>query len=590
MPPTDNEISEVTQGRMFKPPEWHWHQPGDVGWWVTGRWNEVLLGPDGLRLDDWRREGRLATVKSGPHRIVYRADLPDGGIYVKHYLVPNKRAILRQWFRRGKGRNEGKRSRELELIGVPTITPVALGELRKRKFLFENYLVTKEIVGTIPLDTFVVKHLPELSEPDRTRARRSLGTQLAVMTARLHNKGITHIDFHPGNLLVRFNEKGSPALVMIDLDALRKARRLSWRKARKNLALLDHFFWIRVAGADRYRFVITYLKHREGRTPDPRQFATQIEATTRLWAERLWRRWGERCRSTNKYFQVVEGERCWGVASRDLDPSEMTRLLEDPDAPIDRGGGKLIKSSNTTVVAETVMMVRGVPTSVIYKRFNRKKWTDPLLTLFRPSRAWRSWQAAQHLASRGLPTPQNLAFIARRRTWRESPLFFLLPHETYLVTIKQENSITLSDLSRKLILTLSDESRRKLICRVVLGLASLIRVLHERSLSDRDLKASNILVDLDRLGDEISLSLIDLVGVTLKFPLPANRKIQNLARLNLSLSGIAGRTRTDALRFLRAYLAGGLARRDEWKRLWRDVEQASQTKRERNLRRGRPLS
>jgi hypothetical protein len=124
----------------------------------------------------------------------------------------------------------------------------------------------------------------------------------------------------------------------------------------------------------------------------------------------------------------------------------------------------------------------------------------------------------------------------------------------------------------------------------VLGLASLIRTLHERSLSDRDLKASNILVDLDRLEDEISLSLIDLVGVTLKFPLPANRRIQNLARLNLSLSGITGRTRTDALRFLRAYLPGGLARRNEWKRLWKDVEQASHTKRERNLRRGRPLS
>ena len=74
---------------------------------------------------------------------------------------------------------------------------------------------------------------------------------------------------------------------------------------------------------------------------------------------------------------------------------------------------------------------------MIYKRFNRKKWLDPLLSLFRPSRAWRSWQAGQDLASRGIPTPQNLAFLSRRRSWKSDPLFWFLPHETYLITVKQ---------------------------------------------------------------------------------------------------------------------------------------------------------
>ena len=72
--------------------------------------------------------GVLTTIKSGPHRVVYRVDLPQGTIYIKHFLVPDWRATLRQWVRRGKGRNEGKRSQHLASIGVPTITPVALGE------------------------------------------------------------------------------------------------------------------------------------------------------------------------------------------------------------------------------------------------------------------------------------------------------------------------------------------------------------------------------------------------------------------------------------------------------------------------------
>ncbi len=63
--------------RMFKPPEWEWPHRGD---WLVGPggsgWGEVLLGPEGLRMDEWREAGRITTVKSGPHRIVYRVELP----------------------------------------------------------------------------------------------------------------------------------------------------------------------------------------------------------------------------------------------------------------------------------------------------------------------------------------------------------------------------------------------------------------------------------------------------------------------------------------------------------------------------------
>src|SRR4029077_345423 len=135
----------------------------------------------------------------GPHRIVYCVRLPEATIYIKHFLVPNRRSVLRQWVRRGKGRNEGKRSVQLAAIGVPTITPVALGKQRKRKFLFENYLVTPAISGTIPLDEFVEKRLPEWPAPQRSCIRQKLARAVALMTARLHNAGLLHHDFHPGN-------------------------------------------------------------------------------------------------------------------------------------------------------------------------------------------------------------------------------------------------------------------------------------------------------------------------------------------------------------------------------------------------------
>ena len=151
--------------RMFEPPEWHWAQTGDVGWWVRADWQRPLLGadrPPARRVEgpgpaDGRQEG------AAPGRLPGR---PARGVGLRQALprarLPGK---LRQWFRRGKGRNEGKRTRYLDAIGVPTITPIALGEQRKRKFLLENYLITQAIPDAVPLDEFVERRLPALARP-----------------------------------------------------------------------------------------------------------------------------------------------------------------------------------------------------------------------------------------------------------------------------------------------------------------------------------------------------------------------------------------------------------------------------------------
>src|SRR5947209_4856046 len=276
-------------------------------------------------------------------------------------------------------------------------------------------------------------------------------------------------------------------------------------------------------------------------------------------------------------------EGSWGVSSRDLAPGEFRRLMDDPDAPFRDPAATLLKDSRTTRVAEVTMTVRGRPTPVIYKRFNRKKWLDPLLNLFRPSRAWRSWQAGQDLVSRGIPTPQNLAFLARRRSFRSDPFFWFLPRETYLITAKEEPTVDLATYVNEVLPGLPVDVRRARVRRLTTALAHLVRSLHDRSLSHRDLKASNILIRTDVLDHEDRLSLIDLVGVRLRRPLPRRRRAQNLARLGLSLGADSGRSRTDALRFLRLYLPWGLSPLNDWKGFWRSIEKAMRTKRSRNL-------
>ena len=121
---------------------------------------------------------------------------------------------------------------------------------------------------------------------------------------------------------------------------------------------------------------------------------------------------------------------------------------------------------------------------------------------------------------------------------------------------------------------LPPQVRRERIRSLTGSLARLVRSLHERSLSHRDLKSSNILIKAGDGQDEDELSLIDLVGVRLQYPLPWHRRAQNLARLSLSLSTVPDRTRSDALHFLRLYLPWGLSPLSDWKSLWRSIERA----------------
>jgi tRNA A-37 threonylcarbamoyl transferase component Bud32 len=582
-----------TPGRPFKRPEWEWIKPqgSAVGWWLRPGWRDALLGPEGLRLEQWRSEGRLELVKSSPQRIVYRALLPGGAVYIKHFLVPGLREVFRQWFRRGKGRNEGKRAARLAAQGIMTIEPVALGEERRRGFLFENFLITREIENMIPLDRFLERVLPEFPPKRGTRLRQRIARGVGELTARLHEAGFTHIDYHPGNLLVRLDAGDKPRIAMIDLDALRQAKRVGPKAAIHNLVLLNHYFWTRSSRSDRHRFLTAYVAGRPGAGYDARQLARRIERETRGWAERLWRRWARRCTGSNKYFQRLRSGRTWAIAARDLDPGLVLELMAHPDQPFERPGSVLLKDSRTTKVAACDLPGWSGPLPVIYKRFNCKKRLDPLLGVFRPSRGWRAWLAAQHLTVRGIPTPRNLIFIGceSQRKLRFLPSHFQA-RTTYLVTHRVEPALTLGEFAQEHLARIDPEARRRAIRSYLPALAQLMRKLHDRSLSHRDLKSANILIDGDPWSLPPRLTVIDLVGVTLEHPLPRRRQVQNLARLHLSLSHVPGKTRTDALRFLRRYLPCARFAAGEWKTLWREIEAASRQKVRQNEMRGRPIS
>ena len=61
-------------------------------WSLLPNLHARLLNEQGLRLPEWLESGQARVVKQGPHRIVYRVELPGLCFYVKHNFIHDQRA------------------------------------------------------------------------------------------------------------------------------------------------------------------------------------------------------------------------------------------------------------------------------------------------------------------------------------------------------------------------------------------------------------------------------------------------------------------------------------------------------------------
>jgi tRNA A-37 threonylcarbamoyl transferase component Bud32 len=571
---------------------------GGVRWQLPPQHCEQLFDADGLRLAEWLADGRARIVKYAPHRTIYRVALNGLSFYLKHYPLADLRGWLRQLVRPSKARTEYQRAIDVAARGVPTVVPLALGERCSRLGPADSFLLTYTLEGAEPLNDFV-ERLPALPPARQTHVRQRLAVAMAELVARMHEAGVLHNDLHAANLMVRLEEDDRPALYLIDLHAVRLGDPLDWRASHANLVMLNRWFSLCANRPDRLRFWHAYYRargvHVRGQwgsallgsaVDQPERLhvsALARDLESRTWASNLvfWRHRDRRCLVNNRYYRRVRTKVCTGHAVTHLDAGVLAALAADPDAPFRRAGVKLLKDSRSSTVAELEMSVSGSPRRVIYKRFRVTAWSDPLANLLRRHGAMRSWIYGHGLRERCLPTAYPLAVLSRRRHG--------LCHEGYLLTEKIENVVDLHAFLAGLD-ALPGRDRCTRLRRRIDRVAILVRELHRRCLSHRDLKAANILTATVANRADESVWFIDLVGIKVCRRLSEARRLQNLTRLHASFHHSRALTRTDKLRFLRVYLQWGLYGRGDWKAWWRRIERATLAKAARNLQRGRPLA
>lgn len=554
-------------------------------WWRVLPAGAAVFGPDGPDLPAWVEEGCAELVKQGPQRTVYRVRLPGGAVFVKRCRINTPRSWAREILRPAKARLEFENALALRARGLPAVEPLAWGSTHP-VLPGDSLFVTRCQDGAEPFDRFLDVTYPALPATCRQAIRYRLTAALGVLVAQLHDAGVAHPDPHPGNLLIEVCPGQPPRFTLIDLHAVRFGRPLSWQESLENLVLLNRWFQLRATRTDRARFWRAYVGHRLTLpTACPNALtamARDVERRTERSNARFWTARLTRYTKVNRQYRPVRGPGVKGHATRDLSDPFVAHLLADPDAPFRAPESRLLKDSRSSTVAEILIPSPTGLRPAIYKRFRVKTPLVLAKNLVRPTTAHRSWLYGHNLLDRGLPTARPLCVLHRRRAG--------VPATGYLLVEKVPDALGLPEAVAAAAARPPAE-HRAIIRRWVEDLGRLVRRMHDREVSHRDLKAPNVLMAGAALDPATAAPvLVDLVGVVPGVAVTPRTRVRDLARLNASFMYSTAVTRADRLRFLRAYLGWGLHGKGDWKSWWTVVGAATRKKVAKNARSGRPLA
>jgi tRNA A-37 threonylcarbamoyl transferase component Bud32 len=310
--------------------------------------------------------------------------------------------------------------------------------------------------------------------------------------------------------------------------------------------------------------------------PSSRQAAAEVLVAARVHAQRVARSRDRRCWRNNRDFQRLATPQGRAFAVVDVPVEQLAAMAADPGRPIRAFRHRAVKLSHTSVVVEAQLSARAGQLSVAYKQSRRRVWWQRALDVFRQRRALANWRLGHALRSRGVATARPVA-VFQATSKREG----------FLATEWLAGAENLHLYGWRLA-NLDARRRFVLARRCLTQLGELIGRMHAWEIAHRDLKAGNLAV-VDR-GEATDVYLIDLDGVRLARRLSRSTRVQNLARMAMSLQLHPWVSRPLLLRFLLAYLRQLPAPQPAWKPLWRDIAKTCRRLIAQRQRRGRMVA
>lgn len=127
-------------------------------------------------------------------------DLEGMKTVVKSFKVPHfLNRIIYTFFRKSKAYKSYHNALHLQALGISTPQPIALIEFFKSGLLADSYFISEYFEYDFTIRTPLLEPLED---------REAIFTAFAAYTYDLHQKGVWHLDYSPGNILIKRSENG----------------------------------------------------------------------------------------------------------------------------------------------------------------------------------------------------------------------------------------------------------------------------------------------------------------------------------------------------------------------------------------------
>jgi hypothetical protein len=234
---------------------------------IAGYRGKLIMDYDISQFRDWlaailrKQFSPQLAVAVSQDRAVYQLNYADEVIFVKYYRFVGLKAGLKSLFQVNKAQKSWRIGCYLMTRRVPTPRPIAYLTRRVSWFEREEILVTQGIVEICQLRAYIKNNLG----PDKigSQSKRQLIQAMANFLSQVHQAGVYHGDFTSANILIRpGSDRQGYEIYLIDLDAVRTTRGISYRRRVKNLHELQRKFLKleAVSCFDRARFLRHYCR------------------------------------------------------------------------------------------------------------------------------------------------------------------------------------------------------------------------------------------------------------------------------------------------------------------------------------------
>lgn len=493
-------------------------------------------------------------IKKGKHRIVERIMWKGVDLHAKTNYLHNLRARLRRFLRPSKSQLEYSVLRDLGNIGVKSLEPVAWAETPQ---LFgESVLYTRTLGDSETLEDFWKKSWRTL-EP---KAKREICNNFATLLAQLHSGGLFHPDPHPGNILVMGH---SWELRIIDLHNPIRKKNPTMEDRKKDISGWTQWGSLRLETCDLARILRHYL--RVSGLGKFKHWWISISNLAFVRQKQFWAKQEPLClKSSHRRFTRIRGNEKTGIAL-----AEFSSLVGNVAGFFSTKGEpnptlKVLKSSPSSQVYQALWMGKGIIIKVIPIKKGLKGF---LSRLTGSDSGKRQWYWSNVLRLRLLPTPRILGWY-----------FDSVSRCSYVIAEEIQGG---HQLDQWLEGTGNNPDPKRVMIR---RLAKSIRILHQRGIFNRDMKAANIMVD--GLNE---IQWVDLGGMGHLMENGNARRLKDLARLAGSFWESPHITNTDRLRFLKTYLGPYWVTSEGWKNHWKIMEKRASERIRARVKAGRAL-